>query len=346
MIVSLVLLLVASLYGIRFGKEEAYEDYLSRDRTNAIKGIFILFVFLSHANGYLKRNGYEYETIGDSIFQICLSLIGQLMVVMFLFYSGYGVMESIKQKGDNYVRKMPRHRILTTLLNFDVAVCIFLMVNILIGRTVTLPRFLLSLIAWDSIGNSNWYIFDIIVCYFFTWLTAFLFPSLINKKRLGLGVMLSLVLVVIFLAVAKPTWWYDTLLAYAAGVFYSENKERIETLISKYYWRWMIIMTFFMIVLYVYPHNIHGFKMVILSIIFALWIVLLSMRVRLGNNGLQWCGANLFPLYIYQRIPMLVLITIAPASMWVEWPVLFFAICFIVTIIIAVTFKYWRITLN
>ena len=43
--------------------------------------------------------------------------MGQLVVVMFLFYSGYGIGESYKKKGVNYVQQMPVHRILTTLLN-------------------------------------------------------------------------------------------------------------------------------------------------------------------------------------------------------------------------------------
>ena len=50
---------------------------------------------------------------------------------MFLFYSGYGVMESIRKKGEAYVVAMPRHRVAGTLINFDVAVLIFLVVDLL-----------------------------------------------------------------------------------------------------------------------------------------------------------------------------------------------------------------------
>ena len=45
MIYTLACLFLLCLVGIQFGREKAFEDYLTKDRTNAIKGIFILVVF-------------------------------------------------------------------------------------------------------------------------------------------------------------------------------------------------------------------------------------------------------------------------------------------------------------
>lgn len=38
-------------------------------------------------------------------------------------------------------------------------------------------------------------------------------------------------------------------------------------------------------------------------------IVLLMMNLKIGNSFLIWMGVNLFPLYIYQRIPMIIIST-------------------------------------
>ncbi|MBR5505641.1 MAG: hypothetical protein IKV73_04980 [Clostridia bacterium] len=62
-------------------------DYLSRDVTTSIKWIFILMVFFSHFNSYV-----QYTEWLARIYTIPFHLIGQGMVTMFLFYSGYGVM--------------------------------------------------------------------------------------------------------------------------------------------------------------------------------------------------------------------------------------------------------------
>ena len=94
------------------------------------------------------------------------------------FYSGYGVMESLKVKGNNYLNDFAKKRLGTTLLNFDVAVCCFFLLNYMIGKTLTIEDVLLSLIGWSSVGNSNWYIFVILLCYL-----AFYISFGISKER-------------------------------------------------------------------------------------------------------------------------------------------------------------------
>ena len=93
-------------------------DYMSREVTDTVKGVFIVFVFLSHANQYIRVD----NPIGE--------WLGQLVVVMFFFYSGYGVTESWRNKGLKYVLDMPRHRILSTWVNFAVAVLVFYFCNV------------------------------------------------------------------------------------------------------------------------------------------------------------------------------------------------------------------------
>lgn len=67
----------------------AFNDaYLSRRETTSVKGVFTLLVFFSHFSGYVSPDGGR----ADALFRAVNSGIGQLMVVMFLFYSGYGIM--------------------------------------------------------------------------------------------------------------------------------------------------------------------------------------------------------------------------------------------------------------
>lgn len=131
--------------------------YLSKECCNFIKGIFILWVFVRHALPYTGRSLFVDKWMA------------QLIVAMFLFYSGFGVVESIKNKGVSYLDSMPKRRLLTTLVNFDIAVVVFVVVDFLIGRKFGLRQLVLSFVGLDSIGNSNWYIFDILLCYALTW---------------------------------------------------------------------------------------------------------------------------------------------------------------------------------
>ena len=162
MLLFYIIILLLSLYGISFIKSGFNQDYISKEQCNAIKGIFILFVFTRHIWPYLSKFGYDFSAPGDSLFINIDRWMGQLLVVAFLFYSGFGVMESIKSKGEPYIDNMPRKRILNTLLNFDVAVFVFIVIDLILGINLKLNTTLLAFTGWTSIGNSNWYIFIII----------------------------------------------------------------------------------------------------------------------------------------------------------------------------------------
>ena len=69
MLLALLLSIFAlCLYGIRFNLKGFNEDYLSKDNTNSIKGIFILLIVISHARQYILDGGYAYDHLGDSLF--------------------------------------------------------------------------------------------------------------------------------------------------------------------------------------------------------------------------------------------------------------------------------------
>ena len=131
MLLVTVLLFALCLSGAR-KREDCDKNLclaLSKEQANVIKGFFILVVFLSHFNGYV---GYT-EKI-DRINERIYSLIGQRMVTMFMLYSGYGVMESIKRKGITYIKAMPINRILSVVFRFDLAVLLYACINFLVNR--------------------------------------------------------------------------------------------------------------------------------------------------------------------------------------------------------------------
>ena len=59
---------------------------MSREKTNAIKGIFVILIFLSHYSGYVVLEGHY-----DIPYLLLQNHLHQMVVVMFWFYSGYGI---------------------------------------------------------------------------------------------------------------------------------------------------------------------------------------------------------------------------------------------------------------
>ena len=141
-------------------------DYLSRGQTDSVKGIFILLVFYRHITQYVEFNqwfDYPMTWIDEHMYQ--------LLVAMFLFYSGYGVACSIQKKGSDYVRAIPRRRFLVTLINFDLAVLCYLLLDWIFKIEYPRDVIIQSFIGWESVGNSNWYIFVILCLYLLVYIS-------------------------------------------------------------------------------------------------------------------------------------------------------------------------------
>ena len=308
---------------------------LSPDRTTSIKGIFVLLVFLSHANNYLlSMPAYTADVLNQPYINF-QSHLGQGVVVIFLFYSGYGVMESIKKKGALYVHAIPKRRILKTLLHFDIAVLLYLFLDLALG---TLARrspltVLLAFTGWTSLGNSNWYIFAVLMLYLFTFVAFF---RLAEKPARALWVVTGFTAVYIaVLAFLKDAWWFDTVLLYPIGMWYSFGKVRIESFLrGKVYRFWLVFSAVFaaMVVFHLLCANYLCYELWLFTL--ALFIVLLTMKVEIGNAVLRFFGKHLFEIYILMRIPMLILLRLGITNTYV-----FVLSSFAVTVLLAVGFQ-------
>lgn len=106
------------------------------------------------------------------------------------------------------------------------------------------------------------------------------------------------------------------MMAFGAGVVYAMNKEWIEGFAKRNYWAVLLALAaaFFALPYLPFVSRYHFAFFNMKSIVFALLVVLLTMKVKLRNPILAWCGKNLFPLYIYQRIPMILFTTLHPAA--------------------------------
>lgn len=343
----LVVIFVLCLYRLEYRFKGFNGDYLSKYRTDSIKGIFILLIVLTHSLQYIEKSTYlidnQDSSIGVNIYVHSLQAIGQLVVVMFLFYSGYGVGVSFKKKGASYVKSMPRHRILGTLLNYDVAVLVFIIACLVLCIPITPKQCLLSLIAWEDVGNSNWYIFVILVCYALTYLTL----TFAGKKPILQVGLLSLLcfLTVCVLSRFRGNWWYDTLLCYPAGFAFSTYKDKIESFIKKNYWLLLVLLCISFVLIRYFGHfdfDKISLSSNILSIVFAFVVLMITMKFSIGNRVLEWFGKNLFPIYIYMRLPMIIIEQKNP-EMIAAQPSLFIVISLAVTVLIASVYKYWQI---
>ena len=66
------------------------------------------------------------------------------------------------------------------------------------------------------------------------------------------------------------------------------------------------------------------------------------LKLGIDNPLLRWAGSNLFPIYIYMRVPMLIIEQTHPELIAAQ-PFLFILISLTVTIVIARCYRYWQV---
>ena len=303
MLVYLIILLVLCCMGLQTAKKDAFSSgYLSKEQTGAINGIFVLIVFLSHASTYVELSGPL-----DAAYLTFKGYLRQLIVAPFLFYSGYGMLESIKKKGMAYVKSIPGKRFSKVLLHMEIAVTLFLLTDLAIGNRFDWKTTALSFTFWTSIGNSNWYIFAILCLYLIVFVSF-----LVCRANLYIGTALTCVLsagyAFVMIRAGKDSWWYNTAVLYAFGMLWSLFRPQIERLTAKNDVTWFLSVGVLLVPYYLCyaRRDTHLAWYYLWGILFMALLVLVTMKVRIGNSVLSWFGSHVFSIYILQRIPMLV----------------------------------------
>ena len=315
-------------YGVKYGKNP---DYLSKKQTTAIKGIFVLLVFFGHITQYITM-GSAYERIVTSI--------GQLVVVMFLFYSGYGIMCQIMTKNDmgGYIKGFLKRRLLPIWQQFAFCVMLYLLLAVAMGKAqeYSIAQILLAFTGWTSIGNSNWFMFDTFILYLLIYVS---FAHLDDKKTILNGLIVFSLLASVFavtLYCLKEPYWWNTVLSFPLGMWYGYYKEKIDQFLfnnnRRYYLITAAAIVAFLFIRYSLIRRGYTAWYVLYAMIFALIVVFATMRVRIGNRVLAFLGSHIFSIYILQRLPMIFF------QGKIENRYIYFIICFVVTMLLAFVF--------
>ena len=286
-----------------------HADYISKDRTNAIKGIFVALILLSHGRQYMELSGAY-----DNPYLTLQNHLGQMVVAMFLFYSGFGIMESIKRNGYGYVKSIPLKRFPSVLLNFNIALVLYLALGLYSGKTYDIKTILLSMVGWKSVGNSNWYMFAIFVLYILTFISFFFIKWVKNKRLYLIGIIILTALTVCFvyweISTGQPHYSYDTVILFVLGCYYSYFKNVIEKILMKndmiyFFILFLIIAVYVVSFRYRWSGGIEVYT--VWAAAFTMLTVVLTMKISIQNSALSWLGSHVFSIYILQRIPMTLL---------------------------------------
>ena len=310
MVFFLLILLAVTVAGARLcGPGEFNTDYLDKKNTTAVNGIFVVLVLFSHYA--------QYADLGGSFDMPYLALrhhLGQMVVATFLLYSGYGMMEAIRRKGDAYVRKI-LSKFWQLLFRFDLAVLLYLAANLILKIHFPVSEVLLAFTTWTAIGNSNWYITAVLILYVIMYISFRICLSGANdaKKRYA-GIALTFVLtaaaVCVQILIDRPAYCYNTMLLLPLGCLYSEARPKIESFVMRSDMVYLVTLTAaagIYVIAYLSRKTFGLLSYTIWGVAFIALVLLVTMKLQIYNRVLEWLGRHIFGIYILQRLPMTVL---------------------------------------
>ncbi len=323
----LLAVIIVLLIGARPFIKKYNEHYIAREQTLSINGFFVLIVFMRHFQQYISFSEFDF------IYMSFNNWLSQLIVVPFLFYSGYGIMTSVERKGDDYVTSLMTKRFPRLFLHFAMAVALFLITDLCMNKQYTIDKILLSFIGWESIGNSNWYIFDTLVLYILTFISFKLCKKDHNAVLVAMFVLTAGY--ISFMSVFKPGYWYNTCIMFPVGMIYAKVGERFFNVMKK---SWIIYLVLFassiILVMYCAAERSFFLYYEFFVIAFMMVVLLLTMKLKIGNPILKFLGKYVFEIYILQRIPMLILKEAAMDKY------VYIGVCFAITLAASIVFRF------
>lgn len=271
------------LYKIKFGVSD---EFMSKDYTTYLRGICALAIMLRHIRitDFAPLNVFDY--------------LGNPIVGIFFFLSGYGMLTRIKQTGiDNYMNGFILKRcvplfveyIFVWIFNF---VCMFLVSGNF--------NFLKKIITPYS-----WFIIMIEVLYIVFYIGYKLFKD--NLKRLIIFVTISELALIIALSVfGVGECWYLSLLCFSGGMIYSVvnlNKKKTLPLIFGF-GALAVAATGAEYVLSDKPKIIVLWALIYNVSVLSLAIVALSVGryVRFKNPVFELCGKMSLEIYLLHGV--------------------------------------------
>ncbi len=305
----LLLLLFAGAKVMKKG--EWNEEVMSFRHTKAFLGFASIVIIFHHASQRVCAPWLSPGRIHHGM--DAFVYVGYLCVASFFFCSGYGMYTAFLQK-EGFFEHYFRRRILPIVFPALVMWLVFFSVEKLRGIRVD-PPILIN--AYSYI----WYIPAILYLY-----AVFYFCfHIVKSSRAGMvllwaGTILYIVAALLF---SPGTWWFNTVHLFPVGAMLAKNRESVLQRYRKGYALYVTVFSMITVVCFTaasyypqlvfalggkYNETVHflleGPGQMISAYTFAVLMMLIGMKVRIGNRVLYFLGA--FTLETYLVHPLFV----------------------------------------
>lgn len=297
------------------------EDFLSIGQTGAVQSAACIGIILHH----LSQQVTNYGSLDKGPIT-GFSYAGILFTALFFFFSGYGLMISLQNRTD-YLNTFLQKRLPTVLIPFWLCNAVILLANHLFyGIRYSFDRIVRYISGIDLINGNGWFMIEIVIIYI-------LFFALFSMFR-NRDIALVLLTMAVFVLIAygffsghdskneqwfKGEWWYNSTITFTLGLWYARFKHKLDSFFSLHYRTLAVLFSLLFIAsfqfsvycvrhfgYYYYLSASVGRKYACITLIsqaatcsvFVIWLILLLMKITLGNRILASLSKIRLPLFL------------------------------------------------
>jgi len=296
------------IWGMKFMKPGQWNDeVMSYDHTKAFLGFCSVGIILHHCAEATSAAWLPPFKIAPGLEGfVC---VGYLFVASFFFCSGYGMYRASRK--EDFARRFFPKRIVPILIPTVVTWLVFVIL-----RAIRKMPFKGDPMQWHP---HIWFIPVLLILY-----VAFLIGfGLIKKDLVGIIIVFAATIGLNFLLYKRNfgTWWFNTNHLFVLGIIVSKYEKSLMKVFKKFYVLFLIIslaltVAGFAVGNYWYQvcellHYKYDYEksvylcylaQVVSAFSFAWLILLIGMKIRIGNPALKFLGKMTLDLYMIQAI--------------------------------------------
>ena len=299
------------------------EGFLSLDQSKALQGICILAIVFHHLSQKIYVNQALPDLIRHSLDPFVN--IGFLLTSVFFFFNGYGLYKSVTQKS-GYLDHFLGKRLQAPLTAYYVTGLVFFALRLLVGDNMGRKTALLYISGLVHCSPYSWYIVILILFYVVFYLV---FRHTKNQKS---AVVLFTGIVLIYIAVSlfiprnsyfiRGEWWYNSVFMMPVGMLFARHESIILNHVKRYYKRYLVLHLILFYPAYqlsdyvlkkfgyfsdsipfgVANKFISLFSQYLVVYLFISSILLLGMKISIGNRVLSFLGKYTLEIYLIHGI--------------------------------------------
>ena len=305
--IVILLLITLLLYLLPQNKE-----YLNVKSTSGLRGFLALGIIFHHISPLVKT-GEEFSNF---------SYMGTYIVSIFFFLSAYGLYVQNESR-ENYLDNFLVKRLSKIIVPFFIISLIYMFYRFVNGQLIDLNFFINLFKQGSTIIYNGWFVDIIILMYIFFYLSFKFFQ---NKF---LSIVFNTIFIICYICLAIKLgynfWWYNSVLAFAIGLIWAKNQNKIDRFLEKYYFIVIVLVTVLLFVshrydiLLKYLHIEESYSYALAAnldnIIFTIYFIIVFLKkINFSNVYLNLIGRISFELYMIHGLVISMLAKIFVSS--------------------------------